>query len=44
MAETVASTESANVDCEDLRSALEEFSDLAARFRAGSQGCDPAGR
>jgi glutamine synthetase len=33
LAETVAATQAANVDCEDLRGELEDFSDLVTKFR-----------
>jgi glutamine synthetase len=33
LAETVAATQAADVDCEDLRGELEDFTDLVTRFR-----------
>jgi glutamine synthetase len=42
VAEAVASTEAASVDAEDLRTELETFADIVARFRAAVQALDDA--
>lgn len=40
LAETVGATQSADVECEDLRASLEDFSSLTARFRAAIDKLD----
>ncbi len=42
LAEAVAATEAANVDCADLRAGLEELSDLTSRFRQAVNALDGA--